>query len=155
VAPTAAEEFGARMFFTPRRARRSTMPAISAPGAALFRLFLGEDEIACWSWGRGPTVILVHVWVGYAAQLFHFVQPRDAAGFRVVTFDMRAHGGSSGRRLSAFGMSRVIRAVGQIFAPIRGVIAHSLGGTASIIALSQGMQIERAVLLAPAAEPNY
>lgn len=155
IAPAAAEEFGARMFFTPRRARRSTMPATSVLSGNSFRLSLGEDEIACWSWGQGPTVILVHGWEGYGAQLIHFVQPLVATGFRVVAFDMPGHGGSTGRRLSAFDMSRAIRAVSQIFAPIQGVIAHSLGGTASIIALSQGLQIERAVLFAPAAEPNY
>jgi pimeloyl-ACP methyl ester carboxylesterase len=155
IAPAIAEELGARMFFTPRRTARWTPPAISNFVATSFRLSLGKDEIACWSWGRGPTVMLVHGWEGYAAQLIHFVQPLINAGFRVVTFDMPAHGGSTGRRVSAFDMSRVIRAIAQVFAPTRAVIAHSLGGAASIFALSEGLEVERVVLLAPGAEPTH
>ena len=154
IAPAAGEELGARMFFTPRRAPRWTRPVISNLAGLEFRFSLGRDEIACWSWGRGPTVMLIHGWEGYAAQLIHFVRPLLDAGFRVVTFDMPAHGGSSGRRVSAFDMSRAIRAVSQLFSPIRAVIAHSLGGTASIFALSEGLEVERAVLLAPGAEPR-
>jgi pimeloyl-ACP methyl ester carboxylesterase len=154
-APAVAEERGARMFFTPRRAARRTPPAIANVAATSFHLLIEEQEIACWSWGRGPTVILVHGWEGHAGQLTHFVQPLMSAGFRVVTFDMPAHGGSTGRQLTVFDMSRVIRSVAQVFSPTRAVIAHSLGGTASIFALSEGLEVGRVVLLAPAAEPRH
>src|SRR5712692_10315456 len=155
VAPAVAEERAAGWFFTPRRAPRRTPPQIAGMAAVSSHLTVGEQEIACWSWGRGPTVILVHGWEGYAAQLSHFVQPLISAGFRVVAFDMPAHGGSTGRQLSVFDMSRAIQAVAEIFSPIRGVIAHSLGGTATILGLSEGLEVERAVLLAPAAEPRH
>lgn len=154
-APAAAEKFGARMFFTPRRARRSAMPLLAHLDGRSFRLAFGEDQIAAWSWGQGRTVMLIHGWEGYAAQLIQFVEPLVAAGFRVVTFDMPAHGGSTGRQASAFDMARAILAVSQVFSPIRGIIAHSLGATASIFALTHGLEIDRAVLIAPAAEPNY
>ncbi len=155
VAPAAAEERGARMFFTPRRTSRWRPPAISELEAKSFRFSIGAQEMACWCWGSGPTVILIHGWEGYAAQLTHFVLPLINAGFRVVTFDMPAHGSSTGRQLSVFDMSRAIRAVGEVFSPTRAVIAHSLGGAASILALSEGLKVERVVLLAPAAEPRH
>jgi pimeloyl-ACP methyl ester carboxylesterase len=155
IAPAAAEERGARMFFTPRRTPRWRPPAISRLAATSFRFSIGEQEMACWSWGSGPTVILIHGWEGYAAQLTHFVLPLIDAGFRVVTFDMPAHGGSTGRQLSVFDMSRAIRAMGEVFSPTRAVIAHSLGGAASILALSEGLKVQRVVLLAPAAEPRH
>lgn len=155
VAPAAAEEQGARMFFTPRRTSRWRPPAISRLEATSFRFSIGGRDIACWCWGRGPTVILVHGWEGYAAQLIHFVRPLVEAGFRVATFDMPAHGRSTGSRISVFDMSAAIRAVGEVFAPTRAVIAHSLGGAASIVAMSEGLEVERVVLLAPAAEPRY
>src|SRR5712692_904988 len=53
VAPAVAEERGARMFFTPQRAPRWTAPGISNSAATAFHFSLGEQEIACWSWGRG------------------------------------------------------------------------------------------------------
>ena len=155
VAPAAAEERGARMFFTPRRAAHWRPPAISKLDATSLRFSIGGQEMACWCWGSGPTVILIHGWEGYAAQLTHFVLPLVDAGFRVVTFDMPAHGGSTGRQLSVFDMSRAIRAVAEVFSPTRAVVAHSLGGAASILALSEGLKVERVVLLAPAAEPRH
>jgi len=154
IAPRAAAELGARMFFSPRRARRWTAPNVPIPGN-VFRFSVGEWELACWSWGRGPVVILVHGWEGYAAQLTHFVQPLIGAGFRVVAFDMPAHGASTGRRLSAFGMAEAIHAVASAFSPVWALVAHSLGGTASIFAMSQGLEIKRVALLAPAAEPTH
>ncbi|HKD41520.1 MAG TPA: alpha/beta fold hydrolase [Myxococcaceae bacterium] len=155
IAPSVAEERGAQMFFTPRRAPRWRPPAIPELPATAFRFSIADDEIACWSWGRGPTVMLVHGWEGYAAQLTEFIRPLVSAGFRVVTFDMPAHGSSTGRQVSAFDMARVIRAVAQVFSPTRAVIGHSLGGTATIVALREGLQAERAVLLAPGAEPKH
>ena len=155
VAPAAAEERGARMFFTPRRTPRWRAPAISTLAATSLRFSIGGQEMACWCWGRGPTVILIHGWEGYAAQLTHFVAPLVDAGFRVVTFDMPAHGGSTGQQISVFDMSRAIQAVAEVFSPTRAVIAHSLGGAASILALSEGLKVDRVVLLAPAAEPRH
>jgi pimeloyl-ACP methyl ester carboxylesterase len=155
IAPSAAEERGAQMFFTPRRAPRWRSPAISELPATALHFSIDGQEIACWSWGRGATVMLVHGWEGYAAQLTEFVQPLVDAGFRVVTFDMPAHGSSTGRQVSVFDMSRVIRTVAQVFSPMRAVIGHSLGGTATIVALNEGLEAERAVLLAPGAEPKH
>jgi pimeloyl-ACP methyl ester carboxylesterase len=154
--PGFAEEIAARKFFTPRRSARWMAPAISGQTPASFRLRLDGDEIACWSWGRGPTVLLLHGWEGFAAQLIHFAPPLLAAGFRVVTFDMPAHGASTGRtEVTAFDMATAICAVADICAPTRAVIAHSLGGTASILALHRGLKVQRAAFLAPGTEPAY
>lgn len=154
IAPSAAEELGARMFFTPRRSQRLIAPNVPTPGNS-FRFSFGGWELACWSWGRGPAVMLVHGWEGYAAQLSHFVEPLIGAGFRVITFDMPAHGSSTGQRLTAFDMAGAIRAVANAFSPLRALVAHSLGGTASIFAMSRGLEVGRVVLLAPAAEPTH
>jgi pimeloyl-ACP methyl ester carboxylesterase len=92
---------------------------------------------------------------GYGAQLVHFVEPLVSAGFRAVTFDMPGHGASTGRELSVVDMSRAIRAVSQVVGPTHAVIAHSLGGTAAILALHNGLEAESLVLFAPAAEPTH
>jgi pimeloyl-ACP methyl ester carboxylesterase len=113
-----------------------------------------EDEIAAWSWGRGPAVLLVHGWAGQAAQLAQFVEPLVSAGFRAVTFDMPGHGASTGRELSVIEMAQAIRAVAQVVGSTHAVIAHSLGGTAAIWALRNGLEAERLVFFAPPAEPT-
>ncbi len=144
VAPAAAEQRAARMFFTPQRSARWTAPYVTKLPANTFRLSTEEHEIAAWSWGRGPAVLLVHGWAGYGAQLVNFVEPLVRAGFRAVTFDMPGHGASTGRELTVIDMSRAIRAVAQV-----------LGGTAAIWALRNGLEAKRLVLLAPAAEPTH
>src|SRR5260370_8004934 len=105
--------------------------------------------MACWCWGSGPTVILIHGWEGYAAQLTHFVGPLVDAGFRVVSFDMPAHGSSTGRQISVFDMSRAIRAVGEVFSPTRAGIAHSLGRPPSTPPPTDAFNVQPALLLSP------
>jgi pimeloyl-ACP methyl ester carboxylesterase len=39
--------------------------------------------------------------------------------------------------------------------PVHGVIAHSLGGTATALAISAGLRVERAVVIAPPTEPTH
>ena len=43
-----------------------------------------------YSWGSGPTVLLVHGWEGRGSQLSAFAPALVKAGFRVVAVDMPA-----------------------------------------------------------------
>ncbi len=155
VAPDATERWAAGRFFVPRRPRPA--PAPEAPGIARHAWTLagaqGFGRLACWSWGEGPAVLLAHGWEGHAGQLAAFVPPLVAAGFRAVAFDMPAHGRSTGRRATALDFSAAVRAVAQVTGPPAAVVAHSLGGAATVYALREGLQTERVVLLAPGGEP--
>ncbi|MFO0756016.1 MAG: alpha/beta fold hydrolase [Byssovorax sp.] len=163
MAPGPVERLSAEMFFRPMRARReAVMPAVHGRPVTRFTVASGEYELAAWSWGEGPTVLLVHGWEGRAKQLLPFVAPLLAEGFRVVTFDQPAHGGSTGRRVTVLDMASAARDVARDVAPLiglptglHGVVAHSLGGTATALALHQGLSAKRVVLLAPAAEPSH
>jgi pimeloyl-ACP methyl ester carboxylesterase len=163
VAPDAAERITAELFFRPlarsprvvargRRSRRA--PPRSSP--------FGSGSLAAWSWGEGPTVLLVHGWEGRARQMLSLVEPLLAEGYRVVAFDLPAHGSSSGARVTVLDMARALRAVAEAVTPVigmhtslRAVVAHSLGGAATALAIHQGLAVERVVLLAPAAEPAF
>ncbi len=68
---------------------------------------------------------------------------------------MPAHGGSTGRQLTALDMARALRVVARQFSPTRGVIAHSLGAWVAVYAMADGLELDWAVLLAPAAEPTH
>jgi pimeloyl-ACP methyl ester carboxylesterase len=115
----------------------------------------GGGELGPGAWGRRPTVLLVHGWNGRAAQLSRFVAPLVEAGFYVVAFDQPAHGASSGSRATLLDLTRAVRAVARKVGPLHGVIAHSLGATATALAIERGMQVDRAVLLAPPAEVEH
>lgn len=107
-----------------------------------------------WSWGEGPTVLLVHGWNGRATQLGGFVAPLLSRGYRVVAFDAFGHGDSPGRHLSLPELATCIRDVAEELGRVHGIVAHSMGGAATTLALSQGLAVERAVFISPPSDPR-
>jgi pimeloyl-ACP methyl ester carboxylesterase len=107
-----------------------------------------------WCWGEGPTVLLVHGWNGRATQLGAFVSPLSARGYRVVAFDALGHGESPGNYLSLPELATCIHEVADELGAVHGVVAHSLGGAATTLALAKGLQLERAVFISPPADPR-
>jgi len=101
------------------------------------------------SWGSGPLVMLVHGWNGRGALLASFVPGLLQAGFRVVSFDAPAHGRSPGRSTNMPEIGEAIRNVAGSCGPIRAIVAHSLGVPSALIALDQGLAIERFVAVSP------
>ena len=111
-----------------------------------------QEEIAVYGWGGSDRrILLVHGWAGKAAQFFALIGALLDRGFAVSAFDAPAHGNSSGIYASGPAFARAARRVGELYGPFYGVVAHSLGAAATAIALAQGLEAERAVLLAPVA----
>ncbi|MCP3136595.1 alpha/beta hydrolase [Pyxidicoccus xibeiensis] len=154
VAPGLTAAWAERLFLTPRRPRRSrTAEAVLAKGQQRVLKVEGE-RVAVWSWGEGPRVLLVHGWSGYGGQLTAFVQPLVDAGFSVVAYDAQGHGVSSGRTSSLPEMARLVAAVGRATGGPYAVVAHSFGAAAAAVAMRDGLKVERAVFLSPAADPR-
>jgi pimeloyl-ACP methyl ester carboxylesterase len=154
-APGLAARLAQRIFFTPPRTGRSARIEAALATARRRDVDAGGTRIATWSWGAvGPTVYLVHGWAGLGGQLAAFVRPLVEQGFQVVTFDGPAHGRSSGRRASIVHFARALAAVGRVFGPAHGLIAHSLGAPAAAFAMRRGFAVERAVFVAPPADPG-
>ena len=107
------------------------------------------DTIATYWWGEGPIVLLVHGWDGRGSQLGAFVDPLVEAGYQVVAVDLPAHGGSSGESTDAFTCGRVMHGLCEQLGGIHGVVAHSFGGTAVLLGMSEGLRIERVALISP------
>jgi len=153
-APSLGAALAERLFFTPPRT--SLTPPIRdvlATGRP-FRVCVEDGRVAAWVWGRGPAVALVHGWGGRGGRLATpFVAPLLASGFSVVTFDAPGHGASDGRLSSMPQVARALAAVADAAGSLFGVVAHSMGGSATALAMSQGLQVERAVFIAPAADP--
>jgi pimeloyl-ACP methyl ester carboxylesterase len=110
------------------------------------------------SWGDGPLVYLLHGWGGYRGQLGAFVRPLTEAGFRVVAVDTPGQGESGpgrygpGRSMMPEFTAALRSAVGH-YGPARGVIAHSMGATATALATLDGLDAQRLVLIAPVTDP--
>src|SRR5262249_35241191 len=118
------------------------------------RLRLSKNEIATWVWGEGPTILLVHGWGSRGARLGSFVEPLVASGYSVVTFDAPGHGDSSGRLSSLPQFMEAQLAIAETHGSIHGVVAHSMGAAAASLAMGRGLDPERAVFLAPVANPG-
>jgi pimeloyl-ACP methyl ester carboxylesterase len=155
VAPAAAERIALEMWAHPHRRREPRPPEVPGLPAHRFYLSVGLERLALWDWGEGPTVLLVHGWNGHAGQMARFVAPLVAAGHHVVAFDMPAHGLSTGTRTNLIAMTDAVLAVAHRLGPIHGVIAHSLGATATTLAIARHLGGVRSALIAPAAEPRF
>lgn len=109
----------------------------------------GAGQVAVRAWGCGQPILLVHGWAGDQSDMFSYVPTLTASGFRVVTMDLPAHGESSGETASIEQLADGILAVAQHFDPLKAIVGHSVGSAALAVALSKGLAVERAVLLAP------
>jgi pimeloyl-ACP methyl ester carboxylesterase len=94
------------------------------------------DPAASDAAGPPPTVILLHGWTGEAAFMGAFVAPLLRAGFRVVAYDLPAHGRSSGAELNVpIGVASLV-AVARVFGPVHAIVTHSFGGSIAMAALA-------------------
>lgn len=142
------------LFLSPPAQKRTRREASVLARGRSFRVRYRGGRLAAWTWGEGPCVLLVHGWGGHAGRLFRFVDPLVSAGRSVVAFDAPAHGESSGRRSTLPDFVDAILAVSEACGPVTAVVAHSMGATASALALRRGLGAGRAVLIAPPADPE-
>lgn len=96
-----------------------------------------------------PTVLLVHGLSGRGVQMGSFADPLTQLGYRVVSFDAPGHGFAGGKRLSLPEAASAVRQVADHIGPLAGVIAHSNGAAATLVAMSQGLLAAKAVLISP------
>src|SRR6201999_2421848 len=93
-----------------------------------------DASLAVYRWGDGPSVLLVHGWGGSAGQMTAFGEPLREAGFSVVAFHAPGHGASTGSWLAIPRFAAALAAVARFHGPLHGIIAHSLGGPAALMA---------------------
>lgn len=137
--------------WTPTDAARTTSDAndASANGASN-----SAGETSPGDPAKAPLVILTHGWEGRGSQLGAFVEPLVSAGFRVVTFDGPGHGECALPRASIVEQARAVLAVARAHDnDVHAVVAHSVGGAATLHATSLGLSPRRLALIAPPHNP--
>ncbi len=139
----------AREYLTPGGRRRVLrQPKVDLPRTDL-TIEHPDGKLAVRTWGEGRPILLVHGWAGDQSDMFFYVPALTAAGFRVVTLDLPAHGESSGATASIEQLADGILAVAEHFKPLKAIVGHSVGCAASAFAIAKGLDVEKAVLLAP------
>jgi pimeloyl-ACP methyl ester carboxylesterase len=152
VAPGVAARWAETIFCRPpRNEARPAEEAFLGTGERL-TVRSEDQDLAVWTWGTGPVVVLAHGWGGRAGRFSSIASALVGAGFRVVLFDAPAHGASMGQQASLPQFARALREVGDAMGPTYGLVGHSLGGAAVSLAISKGLDAQRAVLLAAPAD---
>lgn len=164
-APRAGGAIATRMWCTPPTPRRrDTNPPGPAPsgretgGGEVVTVPVNGRVVKARSWGAGPIVYLVHGWGGWRGQLEAFVAPLVAEGFRVISYDALSHGDSEPGALGAGRSSlpelaTTLDAVVDAIGPAHAVIGHSLGGSATAVAVLDGTSAGRLVFIGSLADP--
>ncbi len=151
-----AGRFVNNLWFTPRRTGAGSRYEHLLERADTYtQLRFGVNEIPVYSWGDGPVILFVHGWSGSGLQFGAMVEPLIRQGYRVVIFDMPGHGRAQGDRTNVFEMSQVVQQVAHLFGNIHGIIAHSLGSVASVLAISQGLKVKKLSLIAPPMDLHF
>jgi pimeloyl-ACP methyl ester carboxylesterase len=152
VAPGVAARWAESIFCTPPRHQPRAGDEAFLETGRRFSVVSEAQELAAWEWGRGRTVILVHGWGSRAGRFSAMARALAEAGFRVVAFDGPAHGRSTGRLASLPEFARALGAVTRSVGRVHGLVGHSLGGAAVTLALRDGLEAQRVVLLAAPAD---
>lgn len=154
ISPATTDRVLQALFLTPRNHAPSPKERQFLATGLHRVLSVPNGEVATWTWGHGPRVVLLHGWSGRAGQFRRLARCLVASGFSVTAFDAPAHGRSPGFRSSLIHFSEALDAVVGRLGPVHAVVGHSLGGAALALSLSRGLPTDHAVLIGAPAVPQ-
>lgn len=128
----------------PERTRREQ--ELLEAGRPLFAK-VREQQIVGWSWGSGPKVIVQHGWGARATMMWAIIKGLVENGFEVIAYDAPGNGDSEGEYSSLFHFAETLIAVHDAHGPFEAIVAHSIGASATPLAISRGLRVNRAVLV--------
>lgn len=140
--PSIASRVAYRRFFRPRKSRPRTVNALRA-----YDLPLNDAMVRVYEGGEGPAVLVVHGWESSVARLEVLLRALIAHDFRVVAFDMPAHGHSSAEDTDILQITNVIMTLARSAGPFVAAIGHSFGGVCLVNAMRVKLKVARLVLL--------
>lgn len=132
---------------TPKRRARARI-AEPLRDAQSFEVDTPHGKVAAWRLGEGPAVLCVHGWQDDNALWSPLIQALSELGMAAVALDLPGHGHSQGNQCTPIGAGEAIKAVAAQLGPIDSVVTHSFGGPATSIAMNNGLNVRRAVLIA-------
>ncbi len=146
LAPGLTARVARRMLMTPRRLPTRPWEQAAINAGERFTLQNGLSAI---SWGsKGPVVLCLHGWEGRASQFACFAPRLVEIGYRVIAVDAPAHGRSPGKEANPLVFMQGLLEAGKELGPLAMVIGHSMGAGAAALAISRGLNVRAAVLIA-------
>jgi pimeloyl-ACP methyl ester carboxylesterase len=148
IAPFLAHRYFIKIFFTPLKYQVPEKEKEMQAKADLFIVSAGGRKIQCYSWGKGPVILLLHGWAGRATQFRKFIEVLKDAGYRVVGFDGPAHGKSEGKKTSIIEFEETLRRIYEETGVPEAIIAHSFGGSAVLYSAMKGLSVKKLINIA-------
>ncbi|MFD3521266.1 alpha/beta hydrolase [Streptomyces sp. NPDC058653] len=150
VSPGLAGKAAFRLFRNPRgrsRLRPEQRPVMDR--AEVGGIAIGGERAVSYRWGTGRRpVLLVHGWESRGARFAPMVTELLDLGLSPVAFDAPGHGDATGERMTVVDLRDIIKALDAEHGPFEMVVAHSLGVTATCLALRGGdLRTERIVAI--------
>lgn len=144
-----------RLFCTPPVRHKGK---VQSPFAEADQVMLAFREYSIrgfiWNKGAKKRALIVHGFQSSVLNFGMYVQPLISQGYEVLAFDAPAHGGSSGEQINALLFRDFVLFITRTYGPVDAYIAHSFGGLAVSLAITENPlpTDARLVLLAPATE---
>jgi pimeloyl-ACP methyl ester carboxylesterase len=148
IAPFLAHRYFIKIFFTPLKYPVPEKERELAAKADLFTMQASGLRIQCYSWGKGPVILLLHGWAGRATQFRKFIEALKDSDYRVVGFDGPAHGRSEGKNTNIVEFEKTLRAIYEAVGVPEAVIAHSFGGAAVLFSAMNGLPVKKLINIA-------
>ena len=148
VAPFLAHRYFIKIFFTPLNYQVPEKEKLVEKQAEKFQVTVAGKRLQCYSWGKGPVVLLAHGWAGRATQFRKFIETLTGEGFRVVGFDGPAHGRSEGKKTNIIEFEEAFRKIYETVGEPQVIIAHSFGGSAVLHAAMNGLPVKKLINIA-------
>jgi len=150
ISPFIASRFAAKLFLTPFKykipEREREMDANSIQKKIVVPSI--NREIVTYEYGQGSKkVLLVHGWSGRGTQLVKIAEAFKAKGFKVISFDAPAHGKADGKMSMMPYFTEAVHYLDKHYGTFDAVIGHSLGGMATLKAVSEGLKTNKLVII--------
>lgn len=144
------------VFYVPLRYRVPDKEMDAGRAAKKFTVSIKGKKIQAYEWGEPvhPYVLLVHGWAGRATQFRRFIEPLNAAGYRVIGFDGPGHGQSEGRNTSILEFEQALHAIYQHAGEPAAIITHSFGGAATLYSAMNGLPVNKLINIASPSVPD-
>jgi len=145
ISPYLASRAGVWLFTKPHRSPILPSEEQLLAKSRSYDLDHKDGKLTVMEWGEGPVILCVHGWSSRGLRFSPLIELLLDSGYRVVAFDAPAHGRSSGSHIDLMDYVDALMQVSRNVGPLQGIVAHSFGATATLLALEKGLSTEKIV----------
>lgn len=153
VSPQLATKFAYYLFTTPIKYQTPEREIHFETHASKSKLFVPKlnTSIRVFEYGNGTKkALLVHGWSGRGTQLSSIAESLKNLDYTIISFDAPAHGKSEGKQSNMTEFIDCIFELQKKYQYFDVIIGHSLGGMATLNAISQGVKTQKAISIGAA-----